>query len=190
MRPKHVKLVNDLPHDVCCCIYHQNFIECCSILSKNLPGFPSYEMKSTLLLTCDPPTRACWFKTCEECLPAVVDKRLNDLLKASKKSNKKVKWLQWVKDEKENRWQRLAMSHNLKKLVTYMTEIYPTFLKHLFVKRAQAESFKLDRKNVDLAKDVCLIHIDFPENYTCEAQSEVQGAHWNQFQVSSFIILL
>lgn len=184
LRPKHVKLLNDMPHDVCCCIYHENFIECCSILNKNLPVFPPYGEKSTLLLTCDPPTRACWSKTCEKCLPTTVDKRLSDLLKATKKSNKKVEWLQWVKNEKENRWQRLTMHQNLKKLVTYLTEIYPNFLKHSFVKRSQAESFKLDRKSVDLANDVCLIHIDFPENFTCESQSEVQGAHWNQFQVS------
>lgn len=172
-----------MPHDVCCCIYHENFIECCDVLSKNIPGFPSYGSECTKLLICEKPTRACWFKTCEGCLPKFVDKKLNDLLKASKKSNRKVQWLQWVKDEQANRLQRLPMKYNLKKLVTYLTEIYPPFLKHSFVKRAQAESFKLDRESVELSVRVCLIHIDFPENFTCEAQNEVQGGHWNQLQV-------
>lgn len=176
-----------MPHDVCCCIYHENFIECCNILSKNLPGFPSYGPECTKLLNCDPTTRLCWFKTCKHCLPAEVDKRLSDLLKVSKKWNKKVKWLQWVKDEEQNRLQRLPMHQTLKKLVTYFTEIYPQFLKHSFIKRAQAESFKHDRELVASRLDLYLIHVDFPENFKCEAQSEVQGAHWNQFQVSATV---
>lgn len=106
LRHKYVKLINDMPHDVCCCIYHENFIECCSILNKNLAGFPSYGQERTQLLVCNPPTRSCWLKTCSNWLPEEVDKKLNDLLKVSKKSNKKVKWLQWVIDEKENRLQR------------------------------------------------------------------------------------
>lgn len=173
-----------MPHDVCCCIYHENFIECCSILNKNLQGFPSYGPESIQLLVCNPPTRACWFKTCKTCSLDKVDKKLSDILKASKKSNKKVTWLQWVKDEKENRLQRLQMTGNLKKLTTFLMEIYPQFLKHCFIKRAQAESFKNDRESIASADtaDECLIHVDFPENFTCEAQSEAHGAHWNQFQ--------
>lgn len=71
--------------------------------------------------------------------------------------------------------------------MTHLIQIYPQFLQHSFIKRAQAESFKIDREAVESADiaDVCLVHVDFPENFTCEAQSDFQGPHWNQFQVSN-----
>lgn len=71
-----------------------------------------------------------------------------------------------------------------------MIVIYPQFLKHCFIKRSQAQSFKTDRESVESLSKACLIHFDFPENYTCEAQNEVQGAHWNQLQVSAPDLLL
>lgn len=107
-----------------------------------------------------------------------VNKKISDLLKISKKWNKKVKW---VKDDKQNQLQRLPIHQTLKELVAFFTEIYPQFLKYSFIKRAQAESLE----SVASKFDEYLIHVDFPENFMCEAQSEVQGAHWNQFQVSA-----
>lgn len=34
--------------------------------------------------------------------------------------------------------------------------------------------------------DEGLLQVDFAENFVCEAQDEVQNAHWNQRQLSLF----
>lgn len=173
-----------MPHDLCTCIYHENFIECCSVLNKNVPGFPAYGQELMLLLVCDL-SKNCSFKTCKVCAMENIEKKLIGMLQGTKKSY--VNWYQWTKNDEENRIQKLPQKGNLKKLLTHFIGICPQFVKHSFVKRSQAESFNMDRAAVDSVEnlDECLVQLDFAENHTCEAQEEVQGAHLNQFQVSS-----
>lgn len=174
-----------MPHDLCTCIYHQNFIECCSALNKNIAGFPAYGEELMLLLLCDISSKQCSFKTCKVCTMKNVEKKLIAMLKDTKKSN--VTWYQWTKNEADNRIQKLPQKGTIKKLLTYFIGIIAQFLKHSFVKRSQAESFNIDREAVNASDNllVCVVQMDFSENHTCESQDEVQGAHWNQKQVCS-----
>lgn len=73
LRPKQVKLLGNMPHDVCTCVYHQNFIECCTVLNKNIAGFPAYGPELMLLLVCDI-SKACSFKTCKVCVMGMLRK--------------------------------------------------------------------------------------------------------------------
>lgn len=172
-----------MPHDLCTCIYHQNFIECCTVLNKNVAGFPTYGPELMLLLVCDISSKACSFKTCKDCVMENVEKKLIGMFQGTKRSN--VTWHQWTKNEEENRIQKLPQKGNIKKLTMHFIGLCAQFLKHSFVKRSQAESFEVDREAVRSMINLleCLVQIDFAENFTCEAQDEAQGAHWNQFQV-------
>lgn len=42
LRPKHVMLSNKLPHNVCLCKYHENFINAINAFHKLVPQFPEY----------------------------------------------------------------------------------------------------------------------------------------------------
>lgn len=99
--------------------------------------------------------------------------------------NPNVTWYQWTKNEDENRVQKLPQKGTIKKLLMYFIGLISQFLKHSFVKRSQAESFNIDREAVNSPDNLleCVVQFDFSENHTCEAQDEVQGAHWNQKQV-------
>lgn len=183
LRPAHVQLVNLTPKNVCVCIYHENFIQCCTVLHKYLPQFPPYGIELKRLLTCNDETKDCWFKDCAHCGPKIVETKLRALIKGNEK--KQLKWWQWEKDETTNRTEKKQKAGTTKKLIDYFISVYQTFLKHSYTNRQQKESFNSDLKNVDLLKDECLLQCDFAENWTNESQDEVTNAHWNQKQVSN-----
>lgn len=95
----------------------------------------------------------------------------------------------WKKGDASKRMERHKESGTLSGLASTIATISPQFLRHSFVKRQQSEQFnKVDRQrasNVQFA-DEGLIQIDFAENFVCEAQDEIQSAHWNQRQISLF----
>lgn len=180
LRPAHVKLVASTPLNVCGCIYHSNFIECCEILSKNVIGFPKYGSDLMDLLLCQEPDRSCWFEICKECNPSKTNQHLTDLLKGG--ASKNVNWTLWEKCKVENRYQQFEKNGTVTELLEYFKAIYVPFLQHSYIKLQQAASFKMDLDSLD--EETCVVQADFAENYTCEAQQEVQNAHWNQKQVS------
>lgn len=183
LRPEHVKLVGSTPRDVCVCQYHANFFECCKTLHDNVPGFPNYA-DVTNLLVCEKPTQDCWFKKCKGCSTTKTNKKLLRLVETADK-RKIVKCMRWMKDDTTNRTQKQAESGTIAKLMSYFGDIYPKFLQHKYVRRIQAECFTRDRTTVaaEANSNVALLQIDFAENYKCEAQDEVQAAHYNQKQV-------
>lgn len=67
--------------------------------------------------------------------------------------------------------------------INYTIKIHPPFMVYCYMKRCQAENYIKERERAD-----SLIRHDFPENYTCVAQDEIQSAHWAQSQVSLFTI--
>lgn len=91
-RPEHVQLVNSTPLNVCLCIYHENFIQCCTVLHKHLLSFPAYGLELKRLLTCNDSSKDCWFKSCAHCLPENVEKKLRALVKGNEK--KSIEWWQ------------------------------------------------------------------------------------------------
>lgn len=182
LRPDHVKLIASTPHNVCGCIYHTNFIEASTVLNKNVDGFPKYGPDLMSLLLCDEGDKNCWFKTCKQCSSVETDKTIMALSK--NRSMKRVKWIQWDKNKEENRYEQFRKEGTVQDLMAYFKSIYVSFLKHSFIKRQQAAFFKRDMETLD--DEVCILQIDYAENFTCEAQDEIQSAHWNHKQVSFY----
>ena len=65
LRPKHVLLSSELPHNVCLCKYHKNFINAVNALHKVSPSVPLYTHKLPQTCLCDPMKRECWMNQCE-----------------------------------------------------------------------------------------------------------------------------
>ena len=54
LRPNHVLLSSKLPHNVCLCKYHENFINAVNALHKVLPSVPLYTHELPQTCLCDP----------------------------------------------------------------------------------------------------------------------------------------
>ncbi|XP_037025686.1 uncharacterized protein LOC119077393 [Bradysia coprophila] len=185
LRPNHVKLVNQTPLETCFCIHHSNFIMCCQALNRYLPEFPQNGPELERLLICDKPKKNCWLRSCSVCSDSQIRKLIEDIVKRSGvRLKSQAKWTQWRKNDETNRFQKYVIPGKLSDLQSYFMNIMPEFLKHTYTKRSQAATFEKDTQEVRKSKGrIALIQIDFAECFNCEAQEEVQSAHWNQATV-------
>lgn len=187
LRPKHVKLVNTMPRNVCYCLYHTNYIECCKSLHRAIPEFPLYSPESIELLLCENSTKDCWIRKCNVCTAAAIKITVEGMLERSNGNHTPtVTWLIWKQEE--NRCVKTVAKGTINDLVDYFGSIVDKFIAHVYVKRAQAKSFETDRKEIEQTanRTVAMVHIDYAENVSCASQDEVQSAHWNQRLVSIF----
>lgn len=156
---------------------------CCTAINQNLPQFPKYGPELELVILCKDPRKDCWMRECLKCVN--ISKTLAGILKCSGKSkDTAVMWTQWIKNKATNRFEKGVQSGSLDNLLNYFLEILPDFLKHSFIKRSQAATFQKDNQEVENASGkVAILNIDFAESFNCDAQEEIQSAHWNQASV-------
>lgn len=185
--PLNFKTVQNLPINTCLCAYHSNFIEAVAALHKAVPSTPKHEHGFIDTFLCENSTASCWFGDCGNCDGITVEKLkqlvTDDLLQTP------VSWMAWKKDTTSKRTEKVKEHGSLLDLVKYIAQISPQFLKHCFIKRAQCEMFTTYDRPRALSAEFygeALLQVDFAENYVCEAQDEVQNAHWNQRQLSLF----
>lgn len=133
---------------------------------------------------CKPPQKDCWLRNCSLCLK-MIQKTLVDIVKRSKKKlGIRVEWIQWAKNIETNRFQKPVTAGTLGDLKKRFLDILPEFLKHSYIKRSQAASFESDNEEVRKSDGkLALVQLDFAEGFTCQAQDEIQPAHWNQATV-------
>lgn len=184
LRPENVRLVNSTPLDTCFCYYHTNFIMCCKAIKRYLPQFPKYGKKLEQVILCEPPQKACWWRNCSSCSNKI-QTTMDNIVKHSKiKLEIRVEWTQWTKSTETNRFQKHVASGTLGDLQKRFLDILPDFLKHSCIKRCQASTFESDTEEVRQSNwNVAIVQIDFAEGYTCQAQDEIQSAHFNQASV-------
>lgn len=169
------------------CIYHANYIEAVDALHKYVPSLPDYNNGFIRKFLCDESSMDCWFLKCENCTGITIEK-----LKAhfgNIPSNTNVKWMVWRKSVVSKRTEKCEEHGTLADLAAHVSALSAQFLRHSFVKRSQSDTFNLiDRPMASNEKfaNVGLLQIDFAENFVCEAQDEVQNAHWNQRQLTLF----
>ncbi len=188
LRPSHVKLVGDTPLDQCRCYYHENFILCCTAINRILVEFPKYGPDLEKLILCENPSKNCWMRKCLKCkdTPSTLAKILE---RSGRSKDDSAMCSQWIKNEETKRFQKLVQKGTLENLLNHFVKILPDFLKHSYIKRKQAASFEDDNAEVkDSDGEVASLQTDFAEGYKCEAQDEIQCAHWNQPTVWYFFI--
>lgn len=183
LRPAHILLVGDTPHDMCFCIYHTNFMECCETIHKHMPEFPKYGEDLFNLLVCVNATPNCWFRKCKKCNSDKIKKTMKEMLQRSKK-DQNVKWIEWKKNDAANRYYKSEETGTLRKAIDHFIDMCPTFLPHRYTKRLQSNTFQNDIKRLQTNPDEAVLQIDFAESFPCEAQNEIQVAHWNKRNVS------
>lgn len=192
LRPPHVQLINQMPHNVCYCLYHTNFIECCTPLHNNLPQFPSYGEDLMSLLPCDTnneTNKDCWLRKCTRCNVTTIRSTIEQIKATTISIPSSVKWMVWKKDASGIRYIKSSEIGSIEDLVQHFIDILEKFLIHSYTKRAQAASFENDRKRMNL-NYMAILQIDYAENYTCVSQDEVQSAHWHQKTASELVLKL
>lgn len=188
LRPKHVMLSNKMPHNVCLCKYHENFMNAINSFHKFVQEFPSYNHNFILEnIICEEPTENCWLSKCSVCMDSIRHK-LDAVLE--KDAPAQVKWEIWKDEGKLIKATEEGTSHDLAEYIATNT---PQFLKHSYIKRSQAGSYQEQREKASSSsfnKKSALMQVDFSENFTCIAQDEIQSFHWVQPQVSLFTVSL
>ncbi|KAG1682566.1 hypothetical protein GQR58_010849 [Nymphon striatum] len=166
LRPRHVLLSSKLPHNVCLCRHHENFIIAINALHKANLSVPLYSHDLPQLFLCSLPTY-----NCNACNNG------KGFLKAYPiEETTEVLWSVW-KNAEDGRLSKIVEEGTTRDLVGYITSIIPKFMKHCYVKRMQAMSYNTERQQAAAASgqgEHSLIQIDFSENYTCISQDEIQ----------------
>ncbi|KAK6169741.1 hypothetical protein SNE40_020732 [Patella caerulea] len=186
LRPPHVYLSSKIPHNVCMCKYHENFILAVEVLHRviNFPLY-SYELPETLI--CNPSSRSCWLNTCTTCKDAAIFKKTYPV--ENIENQELIKWTHWT--EQNGRMLKVSEESLTTEFIAYFCDILPPFLEHCFYKREQARAYNLQHNDVlNFDETKALLQVDFSENYTCASQDEIQSAHWHQGQVSIFTYAL
>lgn len=183
LRPCHVKLVGDTPLDQCRCYYHENFILCCTAIKRGMTEFPKYGPELEKLILCENAEKNCWMRNCLKCPD--IQLTLAKIMKRSKsKKGDLVTCVHWIKNDETKRFQKSVQKGTLESLLNHFVKILPDFLRHSYIKRKQAASFESDNDEVKKSDgEVATLQADFAEGFKCEAQDEIQSAHWNQATV-------
>lgn len=184
-----MKLVSEIPHNVCLCMYHSNAIEAVNSFQKYVINCPDYKHGFFESFLCTEITKNCWFSKCTDCSGVTKEKLINMIQNSPSTIPSSVKWIKWEKSTTANRIEKIEKREEMSKLVDHIIELSPKFLKHKFIKNEQAtvfNTFDVPRAKDCERKDEGLLQIDFAENFVCESQDEVQTAHWNQRQLTLF----
>lgn len=186
-RPENVKLISDLPHNVCLCSYHENFIYAVGALHKYVPSIPNYEDGFFRHFVCEVSSMECWYGRCDKCTGVTIPKLV--ALGNEVDFSMKVSWNVWKKNLRANRTVKHDENGTMKDLIAHIVALSPQFSIHSFNKREQSEIFNSHDRPRAMNSEYAvegLLQVDFAENFVCINQDEVQNAHWNQRQLSLF----
>ena len=95
-----------------------------------------------------------------------------------------VSWREWEAVETDVLKRLKCVLHEgcAGELKELLVDDFPTVVRHINIKRIQAEEFQEDQST----PNVRILQMDFAMNYSCEYQEEVQSAPWSRASVTLF----
>ncbi|XP_054290654.1 uncharacterized protein LOC129005710 [Macrosteles quadrilineatus] len=179
LRPKHILPVSQMPHSVCVCIKHANFMFLIESVSKSIPGFPDNHKDLLSLVSCDISSEKCMMNECDDC---TYD--LKTLLPENTNLKNKYKWKEWK--NVNNRPNLVENFTSLGRILAELNSQLCAFKIHFYVKKVQSSYFDKCKDSLGVSIDKAIMQIDFSENYALIHQDEIQSAHWSHSQVAIF----
>ena len=159
--PKHDLLSSKLPHNVCLCRYHKNFIYAINALHDTSPEFPadSYNLPQQLL--CQEPTQECWLNQCSKC------KDGTGFRSHFKYETAGASWYVWKQGD-DSRHIKSIEEGTTDELADYICNMLPQ-ISHCHMKWKQTASYngECNKAASQTNGQEVVIQIDFSENYTC-----------------------
>ena len=174
LRPAHVKLFDQIPHQVCVCIYHEN-VRLLLVALKDHTELKAVFSEFVEQLTCDTTSKACMSGKCSDCANSISKYAPTD-------NSKAIHYQQW--QNSDGRMEKVEITGKVEDCFEELKSQVGAFLLHTFIKRKQAASFKALTEKSDGKRVV--LQVDFSENATIASQREVQSAHWNHGQATLF----
>lgn len=174
VRPKHVKLFEQLPHQVCLCTYHENVRLLLEALKPHT-GLHTEFAGFIEQVTCDGTSKQCLLRECQSCVG-----KFSQF--SPQQQSVIVEYRQW--QATAVRVEKVALTGTTEEVFGKLEAQLPQFLLHTYIKRAQFSAFsslksKCDGKNI-------VLQVDFSENASITFQREVQAAHWHYQQATLF----
>ncbi|CAF2147192.1 unnamed protein product [Rotaria magnacalcarata] len=196
-RPKWVKILT--PHDVCACIFHENY----EFLIKAWNKLGTLKIDSKMLINnivCQLPAEKCFFGECAACKDSVPSAFLEPLLGQHSRFDDST-WMIWSKPRTpptttENLSSKTPTSNQilLQKVNGSIADLleefdaqWLTFLKHSYITTEQSNYIRTI-KNGASESDTIVVHMDFAENYSLQQQNSIMQAHWTTPQATIFTI--
>lgn len=176
MRPKHCKLFDKIPHNVCVCTYHEN-------VRLLLEGLKDHAYLSTVFETfigkvvCDSSSKACMTSHCNLC-----QGKIRTFTPSPESLVQPLKYWQWQKAEKKA--EKVEILCTVQEAFNELVVQLQPFLLHTYVKRKQAATFK-ELQGIVNGEEI-LLQVDFSENASLLNQNEIQSAHWSHGQATVF----
>lgn len=175
LRPEHIKLVADTPHNVCVCQKHANFQLLCDAL-KLVPKFPSSYKELLNLMCCNTSNETCMIGSCNNC-----ETDIRDILPFFFEYDTHIYWKKW---EKDGRIKIVKHRGTVENAIVDLQNQYNSFKKHFYINHVQSHFF--EKKKNCINDDEMVLQIDFSENFAIINQDEVQAAHFSYEQVTIF----
>lgn len=178
LRPKHVSLVREIPHDVCMCIYHENFKYLVEAVHNSFSFLPRNCKDFLKLLTCDLENEVCMTNKCLRC-----ESSIKEIAPLKCDKTAFICWKQWV-ESNGGSFEIKFHNGDMQDIVNSMDSQLLKFKTHFYVKNVQSAYFRNKKENIPYSEAV--LQIDFAENFAIVAQNEIQSAHWRHKQATVF----
>ena len=176
LRPKHVKLFDKIPHNVCVCMYHENVRLLLNALG-NCTDLPSSISVFTNSIVCDPSSKECMTLECNICR-----NKISAYEPVRDDAELHVAYFQWQRNDKNIA--KVEVKSCAEDAFIELKHQLKPFLIHVYIKRKQAAFMENITSSVD-GKKIAL-QVDFSENATLTCQNEIQSAHWQHSQATLF----
>ena len=169
LRPQNVKLFDQIPHNVCVCMYHENVCLTLQELSKHTNLAATFD-GFVAQLTCNNSIKECFYHQCEDCKDSI-----DFFVPPSDVADITTKYQQWQSINKKA--EKVQINAIVGDIFDDLKNRLTVFLTHGYVKQIQA-SLMVNLINSCDGKNI-LLHVDFSENASLLMQNEIQSAHWN-----------
>ncbi|CAF1540807.1 unnamed protein product [Adineta ricciae] len=199
LRPKWIKIKK--PHDVCTCIYHENFE--LHIQSWNNLGVNTMDMKSLIAeCVCFSQTETCYFRECDDCKWLQPGGFLFSELVCCQNVtiDDSVAWMTWKSavsskrvvdaDDEPTSVAKISMqrvSGSIRDLLDEFDVKWTKFAIHHYCTRQQQEYIKKIKEEA-CSNATAVVQMDFAENPALIVQHEIQQANWTTPQATIFTV--
>lgn len=180
LRPDVVKCKDNMPHNLCVCIYHENINLILQGL-RTMPTIPLNHRDLLNFLVCDTESEDCMFGRCDQCKNKVSEDFLCELIPEHLDEN--IELYQWMRTP-EGKTEKVKMSSSVKETIALLSQKLKAFKIHCLVKSKQAAVFQKTYSSP--REGHATVQIDFSENATIIPQDEVQSGHWAHHQATVF----
>ncbi|XP_066585899.1 uncharacterized protein [Prorops nasuta] len=189
-RPQHCVLAGSSgTHTTCVCAMHQNvklMILGCNLVAftKNLAKPLQLYSDCLEMITCQNPTKRCYFLNCDKC-PGI-DTLKDCLLNVFNENNvDEITYKIWISKPRTS----------LESFVKYSSDFVDDFceniihlLPHNYIAKEQAKYLRTLKESLE--ENEYIVICDFAENYVFVIQSAASGFHWNNNQSTIYPVVI